>query len=293
LPASDVALPLRVGARTLLTFRRRLRRTALTLADALNGVAPALPVLSDHEHGHFVTALPEAQLGPLTAHHRGLRPFIRQRYRRHFARLDQGFERYFAGFSAKSRSTLRRKLKRLAERSGGTLDLRCYRDADDIRQFHALARAVSAKTYQERLLGAGLPDGPDALAEMQRLVRAGRGRGWLLFLDGAPIAYLWTPAEGATLIYAYLGYDPAFADYSPGTVLQLEAMRLLMEERAFTLFDFTEGEGQHKRLFATDSVDCVDLLLLRPSAANLVVGYTTTGFDAVVAMAKRALRRPG
>ena len=36
-------------------------------------------------------------------------------------------------------------------------------------------------------------------------------------------------------------------------------MRLLMAEGAFALFDFTEGEGQHKSLFASGSVDCVDV----------------------------------
>lgn len=291
MPASDVALPLRIGARTLFTLRRRLRRSALSLADAMAGALPKLPDLADDEHGHLVTALPAAQLATLKARHRALKPFVRQRYRRHYARLDLAFDQYLAGFSAKSRSTLRRKLKRLTERSGGQLDLRCYRDADDIAQFHGLARSLSAKTYQERLLGSGLPDGLQALADMQNLARAGRARGWLLFLDDVPIAYLWAPAEGSTLIYAYLGYDPAFAEFSPGTVLQLEAMRMLMEEQAFALFDFTEGEGQHKSLFATGDVDCVDVLLLRPSTGNLLVGHATTGFDRAVALAKRMLRR--
>lgn len=287
MPASDTALPLRIGARTLFTLRRRLRRASLSLNEALSGAVPTLPALSEDEHGYFVTALPEAQLAALQARHSDLKLFTRQHYRRHFARLNQDFETYLAGFSSKSRSTLRRKLKRLIDRSDGVLDLRAYRDEDEIANFHALARTVSAKTYQERLLDAGLPDGPEALADMQRLACAGRARGWLLFVDGAPIAYLWTPAVGATLIYAYLGYDPAFADYSPGSVLQLEAMRLLMDERAFALFDFTEGEGQHKSLFATGSVDCVDLLLLRPGAANLLIGRALGGFDGAVALAKR------
>ena len=293
MPASETRLPLRLGARTLFTLRRRLCRASLTLNDALHEAVPSLPALGDDEHGHFVTALPEAQLAALQARNSELKLFIRQYYRRHYARLDQDFDTYLAGFSSKSRSTLRRKLKRLAERSGGKLDLHCYRNESEMADFHSRARTVSALTYQERLLDAGLPEGPEALAEMRRLARAGRARGWLLFLDGAPIAYLWTPAEGATLIYAYLGYDPAFAEYSPGTVLQLEAMRQLMEERAFALFDFTEGEGQHKSLFATGSVDCVDLLLLRRSAANFLVGHSLTGFDGAVALAKRATNMLG
>jgi hypothetical protein len=70
-------------------------------------------------------------------------------------------------------------------------------------------------------------------------------------------------------------------------VLQLEAMRELMAERKFRLFDFTEGEGQHKRLFATGGVDCVDLLLMRPTLANLLAGHTLNAFDGAVGAAKR------
>ena len=43
MPASDVTLPLRIGARTLVTLRRRLRRSSLTLTEALASAAPRLP----------------------------------------------------------------------------------------------------------------------------------------------------------------------------------------------------------------------------------------------------------
>jgi hypothetical protein len=62
----------------------------------------------------------------------------------------------------------------------------------------------------------------------------------------------------------HVGHDPAFNDLSPGAVLQLEAMRDC-SPRPLRRFDFTEGEGQHKRQFATGGVACVDLLLLRPT----------------------------
>ena len=172
-----------------------------------------------------------------------------------------------------------------------TIDLRCYRTAEDMEAFYEQARAVSALTYQERLLRAGLPEGPEELAEMRALAARDQARGWLLWLDGRPISYLYAPAEGETLLYAFLGYDPAFAALSPGNVLQLEVMRQLMDERRFRRFDFAEGEGRHKALFATGAVDCVDLLLLRPTFANLAAGRALTLFDGAVELAKRLLRR--
>ncbi len=288
-----VALPLRIGARTVASVRRRLVRVSLSLEAALSGAPPALPPLPQGSDGYLIASLPAAALQPLLAGAPGLRPFVRQRYSRSYADLSGGFDAYLAGFSSKSRSTLKRKVRKLAERSGGGLDLRSYRREEEMADFHRHARAVSAKTYQERLLDAGLPEGDAFLEELRAKARRDEVRGWILFLDGLPISYLYAPAEGESLIYHSLGYDPAHAGLSPGTVLQFEAMRQLFDEGRFRFFDFTEGEGQHKSTFGTGSVDCLDLLLLRPRLANLAAGHLLTGFDAAVVLAKRATRATG
>jgi CelD/BcsL family acetyltransferase involved in cellulose biosynthesis len=286
-----VPLPVRIGARTLFSFRRKLIRVALPLER--RWLLPVLPALPRSADGYLVTALRADLLPELHASRPDLRVFVRQSYQRHYASLQLDRDAYLASFSAKSRSTLKRKVRKLAERSGGELDLRSYSRPDEVEEFYRHARAVSATTYQERLLNAGLPDGEGALARMRELAAAGGVRGWLLFLDDRPIAYLYAPAEGDTLIYAYLGYDPDYADLSPGTVLQLEAMQQLMGDPRFRWFDFTEGDGQHKRQFATGSVACVDLLLLRRTAGNLAVGTILTALDAAAGHAKRAVQASG
>jgi hypothetical protein len=68
-------------------------------------------------------------------------------------------------------------------------------------------------------------------------------------------------------------------------------MRQLIGEGRFRLFDFTEGEGQHKQLFSTGSVECVDLLLLRRTPANLAAGLALTAFDGGIEAAKALLKR--
>jgi CelD/BcsL family acetyltransferase involved in cellulose biosynthesis len=290
---TSVALPFRVGTRTLWQVRRRLVRVQLTLERALAGSLPALPPLAPEADGYFIHSLPAAALEPLARGEPGFACFVRQRYRRFYVALDRGFEAYVAGFSSSSRSTLRRKSRRLAERCGGTLDVRHYTSPAEVDEFHRHARAVSALTYQERLLDDGLPEGEEALATMRDLAARGSLRGWILFIDGRPASYLYAPAEGGTLVYAHLGYDPDHAALSPGIVLQFEALRQLMEEGRFALFDFTEGEGQHKRQFATGSVECVDLLLLRPTFSNRLAGHALSAFDRAVALAKSAVVRLG
>ena len=284
--SASVALPFRIGPRTVWRVRRRLRRVALSLDQVRGGHLPSLGTVEGD--GFLLISVPADRLPELLAAHPGLKPFVRQRYPRFFADLRGSFDDYLAGFSSKSRSTLKRKVRKLVERSGGALDLRCYRTPDEIDDFYRKARAISARSYQERLLDAGLPEGDAALAEMRDIAARGAVRAWILSIDGRPASYLYAPADGLTLVYAYLGYDPDFADFSPGTVLQYEAMRQLIGEQTFRLFDFTEGEGQHKKLFATGEIACADLLLLRRSPANLLLGASLDAFDRTVALAKAA-----
>jgi CelD/BcsL family acetyltransferase involved in cellulose biosynthesis len=286
--AARVPLPLTVGRRTVARLHRRLVRLSVPLEQALAGEPLLLPGLPPQADGYYLRALPTGQAAALS-HRSGMHSFVRQAYPRHYADLAPGFEAYLGTFSAKSRSGLKRKRRKLVERCGGTLDVRLYRGPDEVETFYSAARALSALTYQERLLDAGLPEG--ALEEMRELAREDRVRAWLLFVGCKPVSYLYAPGSGATLRYAYLGYDPAFADLSPGTVLQLEAMRMLMEEGRFRWFDFTEGDGQHKRQFATGAVDSVDLMLLRPSIGNFAAASALAGFDRAVALAKRIAGR--
>lgn len=283
--AARVALPFRVGTRTLARIHRRLVRVTVPLEQGLAGDSVILPGLPPRADGYYLRAVPAAEAERLKATS-GMRAFVRQAYPHHYADLSGGFDAYLATFSAKSRSGLKRKLRKFEERSGGTLDIRVYRRPEQMADFHRAARALSKLTYQERLLDAGLPE--DALGDMTALAARDRVRAFLLFLDGRAVAYLYAPAEGDTLIYAYLGYDPGVSDLSPGSVLQLEAMRMLIEEGRFRWFDFTEGDGQHKRQFATGSIDSVDLLLLRPTLGNTLSASALAGFDGLVEWAKRS-----
>jgi hypothetical protein len=287
-PTSPGSLALRIGRHILWRFERPLVRHRSSLDEALAGSLPALPPLPEGAAGYQVNALPADALDRLRARLPHLRAFVRQAYPRCYADLGGGFDTYLAAFSAKTRSTLRRKARRLEP-----LDVRCFRTADEMAVFHRDARTISARSYQELKLGAGLPDGEAALAEMRGLATRDAVRGWILYVGDRPVSYLHAPAEGDTLVYAHLGYDPDFAALSPGTVLQFEAMRCLMDEGRFRRFDFTEGDGQHKRLWASGSVACVDLLLLRPTSANLISGHLLNGFDGAVAFARRAVRTLG
>lgn len=287
------ALNFRIGARTVLRVRRRLVPVAVGLDAAREGRLPALPPLPEAAQGYVVTSLPEDRLEAMRFASGGMIGFVRQRYTRYFAELSGSYDGYLARLSASARQGVKRKARKLAQVSGGQLDVRRFRTAAELQAFHGIARGIAVNTYQEKLMGEGLPGTSEFVAGMLARAAADEVRAWLLYVGGAAVAYLYCPADGETLIYEYVGHDPAFNDLSPGAVLQMEAFRDLFAEGRFARFDFTEGEGQHKRQFSTDGVACLDLLLLRPSLANRAAVAALGGFNRAVAGGKALVERAG
>lgn len=194
----------------------------------------------------------------------GVLRYVRGRYLRYHTELSGDFDRYLAKFSAKTRNTLRRKVKRFLEMGDGSA-MRVYRYPEEMAEFHRQAREISALTYQEKLLDAGLPPEPEYVAELIRLAAADSVRSYVLFLRGKAIAYLCCPAVDGVLLYSHLGYDPKHAELSPGTVLQYLVLESLFGEKRFRAFDFTEGQGEHKRFFGTHETPCADICYFRLS----------------------------
>lgn len=223
--------------------------------------------------GALVRSHPVARRLPRLEFVGGLLRYCPSQFRRFWVDLTGTFPDYLAKFSSKSRSTISRKVKRFRSQSGTDPGWREYRTPDEIEIFFPLAREVSRKTYQERLLNAGLPSDEGFLQECRNLALKGRVRGYLLFMKGRPIAYLYCPLwlDTGIVLYRYLGYDPEFEGLSPGTVLQYFALERLFREGGLKMFDFLEGETPQKELFATDWSLCADVFFLKRTPRNLAL----------------------
>ncbi len=286
-----------IGSRRLLSVGRDLATWSFSLEEILqaNGAECKSPHLGTD--GLLVLSAPQSAMPAIRSQFPDHVIGGEQRYRRHYIDMRpeacSSFEDYLACFSSKTRSTLRRKQRKLVKEAGEGFSITEHRSPDEIEAFLGAALPLSAKTYQARLLDAGLPDTPEARAEMLTRAEAGQMRCYLLHAKGLPVAYLSLPIIGQTLIYAHLGYDPAWSRFSPGTVLQMEALDRLFAEGQFTYFDFTEGEGTHKAMFGTDSVDCVSFVLLEPTLTNRALLSGRAGFDQMIAKSKSLAEKTG
>ena len=211
-----------------------------------------------------------AQLPRLSAYGDAFR-YVPVQYDRFYIEIKGSFEDYLGKFSSKTRSTLKRKARKFAEHSGGQIKCCEFVKPEEMLEFHKLARQVAELTYQERLLGGALPAGEKFCEEMQELSRNDRVRAYVLFCETQPIAYLYCPMTDGVLVYDFLGYDPSYSDWSPGTVLQYVVLERLFREGRNLVFDFTEGAGPHKALFATNCIPCGDIYYFRRSIRSILI----------------------
>jgi CelD/BcsL family acetyltransferase involved in cellulose biosynthesis len=280
---------------TVFSWTRRLQVIAHDLN--LDAAPPTLKLLPGSD-GFLLRSMPlPADVEPPTgADDRG-RPLLRytlQRFPRYYIEMHgQTFEAYKAKFSSKTRSTLSRKVRKFADYCGGELRWKRFTRPEELDRFWQLARQVSAKTYQERLLEAGLPHDPAYQAAAAALAANGQLRAYLLFDGDRPVSYLFCPVRDGVVVYAYLGYDPDYRRYSVGTVLQWLALESLFAENRFRFFDFTEGESEHKRLFATGHVECANVVLLTPTLMHRALIYSHRNFNRLAERLGAWLERHG
>ena len=293
---SSVELTYRLGELTLgsVAFCMRALETHFTALpdDVYEGASEQLA--TPEVEGILLRSCPVSRrLSRLSWTGRALR-YVPMQYERYYVKLDGTFENYLLKFSSSSRSTLKRKVRRFTEAAGGKLQWREYSTPAEMVEFHTAARQISRTTYQELLLGAGLPDEPDFVTSMIRLADRKAVRAYVLFLDNCPAAYMFCPALNQTiLLYPYLGYDPHFRDLSPGTVLQYLVLERLFEDGQFSLFDFTEGQGPQKISFATGSRACADIYYFRWRPRPIAFALLHAAIDGLSSTAGRALQGLG
>lgn len=227
--------------------------------------------LVDGSQGFVIRALPLAKPMATFSESGDYICYLQQQYEHCFIDFGIGFENYQRKFSSKTRSTINRKLRKYAEHCGGSIVWKTYRSPKEISEFFDLARDLSKTTYQQRLLASGLPDTEQYLESSLRLAASDQVRAFILFDAGRPVSYLFCPVETGVMSYSYVGYDPQYMHMSVGTVLQWLATEQLFAENRFRYFDFTEGQSDHKRLFATDQRLCGNLIMVKRSFRNVAV----------------------
>jgi len=194
----------------------------------------------------------------------GIIIYVPATFPRYVISLKSTFEEYLAkNFNAKRRHNLLATVRKFAQLSEGLIDFREYATPNAMTEFHRLARQISELTYQERLLVVGIPDDPNFVSHLKLLAQNGTLRGYILFSNAIPVAFAYCSLHETMVTYEKTGFDPAYAQWSPGIVLLYHILKKLFSENVFTTFDFGTGEALYKSLFSTSAVSCADIYFFR------------------------------
>ncbi|MDP6436336.1 MAG: GNAT family N-acetyltransferase [Gammaproteobacteria bacterium] len=229
------------------TFSKHPPRELLDDSDAQAAFIPSCPLSTDQRSISRVD---------------GCIRYIPGRYPHYYVDTNLDFDQYLSRHvSRRSRKSLRRLVRKFDKESDGAIDFRLYRSEEEAREFVAEASKLAQHTYQVRWLKKALPTG----AETQVEAKAGSFSGYILFLKNKPVAFLWCRLRNGILEHRFGGYEPDLAKLGPGTVLDYLALQSALADDCITTIDLSEGDGPHKKRFATHKQYCGDIYYLKSS----------------------------
>ncbi len=142
----------------------------------------------------------------------------------------ESFEAYLAALPKRRRQGVRQGQKRLAERGRlGTVLHRDLRNAPDLVERFLSLESLGWKGVRGVALAGRAPDLAAFVAATRDFADAGRLFFVELTLESRPIAMTTGFVAGSTLFCFKSGYDPAFADCSPGILAEVETVRMFCE----------------------------------------------------------------
>ncbi|NNM34436.1 MAG: GNAT family N-acetyltransferase [Gemmatimonadetes bacterium] len=188
--------------------------------------------------------------------------YLVYRFPRHLLRFHETFDEYMKSLGSNTRYAVRKAIRKVRKQGEGACRLEEYRSPREVVPFLEAAGDISSRTYQTRVLKAGVSDDPATRRELEQRAEAGEFRSFILWLGDRPISYMLGTTRGRIYRQDHIGFDPAYYDLGPGRALHGLAVERLHDSQDYDLFDFTPGGGAHKERHSTDRVECVDLVYL-------------------------------
>ncbi len=169
---------------------------------------------------------------------------------------------YLAGRPGELRSTLRRMGKKFAA-AGGLLEVKETLTPEDVAAFVAVYNASWKRPEPYPDFMPGLM----RLCAEKRCLRLGLAR----MGDSTVAAQLWMVAGGKASIYK-LAYDPAFKQFSPGSLLTARLMEHVIDVDKVCEIDYLSGDDAYKKAWVSHRRERVGVVAYNPRSLSGLLG---------------------
>jgi CelD/BcsL family acetyltransferase involved in cellulose biosynthesis len=194
---------------------------------------------------------------------------------------------FLEGKHKRTRNTLKRRVRKLKEHGGGSLQCQRVDTEDQVDAFYESALSVAERSWQFHNLGRALEETALYRESLHGLARLGCLRAYLLKSNDLPCAFVIGCQYQNVLQFEQTAYAADFAAFSPGTVLYYLMLEDLYTHRPPSLVNHGVGVTPHKRLFTNQTSTDATVYLFRRTLRNRVRALSHGLFSSGVRLAKR------
>jgi hypothetical protein len=205
------------------------------------------------------------------------------------ARMPDTFAEFLQARSSKTRANVHRYSRRLERDYGDRLSLRAFRRPAEMDELFRETEAVYTKTYQHGL-GVGFSDTDTDRQLTELALERGWFRGYVLRIDGEPVAFWHGLAYDRVFYTGATGYDPAHRDLRLGTYVLARMVESLCDDDVDWI-DYGYGDAEYKRHFGDESWLEEDVLLFSRRARPLGVNLLRTAITGAGTAARMGLEK--
>ncbi len=201
-------------------------------------------------------------------------PVVRRRFwayrpagssQRRIIRLSGTFQDYLQQFNPKTRGNIRRCVKKIEQACTGQMRVERITTRDQLPKFLKSVEEISAKSWQGTRLGWVVRNRAAENERFGKMADQGWLRSYLLSNGEQPIAFVLSWQDIGVFYYDQIGYDPAWAKLTPGTVLLQRLLEDLFTHNPPQYLDFRYGDGTYKRIFSNHDFPEANVYLIRKS----------------------------
>ncbi len=158
--------------------------------------------------------------------------------------IDDSFDSYWQARPKKLKQNMRRTYKKI-DQEGRAVELKELNSHDDMLiavSEHGRLESSGWKGEQGTAIHENNDQGRFYRKIMENFSLQGGARGYLLLLDGEVIASLLTIVQNKMLVVLKTTYDEAYADYSPGRLIDYEMLsRVFSHDAGYVVENYTNA----------------------------------------------------